>query len=296
MSLTPLKECEVSGRIHSFVAKAKNLLSIDEKTFSEVLDTHQKNVADYLDGKKILSAKQLFSISSFFNTPIERILDGTVDFEVLRKQFVTKEYKLPDEYLIGANGRQRTVINIFNYVLRHFGERELEVILKQFQLSLDYFNDPEELINNKFLVELLDKLQAIGYAEHDFRNMGEESYEVNKTSFLAGLMSTAVSKKELIENVFTDYIKYYDSNFHYKIQKLTDTEAIVNFHQDKDVAEALKTKKLGSMNANIMKLGVLKSLPRYIDETDFDVTIPKSIHLGDSHCAFHISYQNKPHI
>lgn len=295
MSAIP-SEQTVLGKVHGFLHKAQALLGIDDKTLGEVLNVRPEEVQAVISSDKLLSVSQLFNVLSFFNIPLERVLSDSVDFNLLQAHFRGTVCELPERYLVGANGRKRSVINILRWLARNYGERELEIVLKQFQLTMAHFANPDDAINNRFLVDLLSKLEELSYDQNNFLRMGEESYAANRDNHLGQLQAQARSGKELIERMFTEHIKHYDTNFSYQIHRLTDCEAVIKFKQDQNVADALGTKHLGSMNANIMKMGVVKSLPRYIGAPDFDVEIPKSVHLGDSYCAYRISYTNTKHL
>lgn len=290
MSVTPLNEIEIQRKIHGFIRKAQSLLDVRDADLAEVLGVRAQEVQGLLHGRNFLSVGQLFSVLSFFNIPMDRVLNDEVDFKLLHQHFNPLNLELPEHYQVGANGRKRSVINILKYIERHFGARELEIVLKQFQLSTGHFNDPEDRINNRFLVDLLNKLEELGYGHEHFINMGEESFDANRDNELGKLQAQARNTRELIERTFNELICFYDTNYHYKIERLTDTEAQISFKQDSMVAEALKAKRLGSLNADIMKMGVVKSLPRYISSADLEVTIAKSVHLGDDHSAYHIAY------
>ena len=156
-----------------------------------------------------------------------------------------------------------------------------------------HFQNPEEKINNNFIVDLLNFISKNGFSHHDLVMMGKESYLSNKNGVLGDRLAKNKTPQELLESIFIDNIDYFDRNFNYSITNLSDKIARVKVQQNEDVAEILKKRQLGSRELSIYKSGVMSSFPRYIGQPSAKVQLIKCSHDNNSYCEYEFTFKKQ---
>ena len=282
--------------IIQFLNRSRIILNLDDKHLGELLKVNTCDVRHVLTGQRKVTVHNLLHALNHFHVSLEAILENRVDYKTLEAQFKQKgssdQDGLNEFYTENGHNKKRSVINILNYIEANESIEDKFLILRDFQMKLSDFDNPDEIINNRFIVELLDRLFKRGYSLKEIMAMGEFSYECNKDGVLAESLGRLSSSRELLEYFFDVAVKKYDTNYKYCITKLTDEYCEVDLYQNTDVLDAMKTEKLGSPLVSLMKSGVIKTLPKFIGMDDFDVKIGKSIHAGDDHCSYVIHYKN----
>ncbi len=283
--------------IIQFLNRSRIILNLEDKHLGELLQVKTRDVRHVLSGKRSVTIHNLLHALNHFHVSLEAILEDRVDYKVLEAQFkqngTGESGEFNEYYTKNGHNKKRSVINILNYIEKHGSIEDKFLILRDFQMKLSDFDNPDETINNRFIVELLDRLFKRGYSLKEIMAMGEFSYECNKDGELGQSLNRLRSPKELLAYMFEVSVKKYDTNYQYKINKLTDELCEVELHQNPDVLDAMKVDKLGSPLVSLMKSGVIKTLPSFLGMDDFDVKIGKSIHAGDEHCSYLIQYKNQ---
>jgi hypothetical protein len=279
----------------SFITNVQATLNLNDENLGERFGLSGADLKDVREGRSTLKAINLIMGTDSFNVSIDAILEDQVDFLFLGKQFLNGDQFLPEKYSIGAFGKKRSVTNILDYIEKKHGLVEKALLLRKFQLCLNHFDNNDEMINNSFIVDLMNEISKRGYSRQDIIEMGENSYICNKDNLLGMSLKKRKTSKELLEYIFQEAIVHFDKNYHYKIHQLTEDFCEVRLFQNQDVLDALKIPKMGSPLVSLMKQGVINSFPRYIGNVDFKTTIVKSIYNNDEYCSYQINYSEKCH-
>lgn len=289
-----INEKAVSNNILNFIRNSQIITNKTNREFSSYFDMSEKTFSEIISGKRDISARNLIFGSETLDTSIESIINNKVDYLEIEKLFLGIFDELPERYANGAYGKKRSCINILNYIEMNHGIAIKALILRKFNLHLQDFSDPDEVINNHFIVDLVGYLYSNGFNDQDLIGMGEISYICNKDGMIGDTLKDYDNSEDLIEYFFENAVRDFDINYKYEILDLKNNSYTVGLTQIPEVLESMKVKKLGSLEVSLMKSGVIKSLPRYAGKPDFRVTLEKSIHRGDNYCAYKIDFSNKP--
>jgi hypothetical protein len=238
-------------------------------------ETHVENLADALD------------------LDPEAILNATLDFQALEAHRKGNVDYIPTRYSQVAFSKRRTSNYILEFVEREYGWRKKLEILRKLQVTESALQNTEGWINIRFLQDVCHSIVDLTGNPNILQHVGEYSYVANRFSPIGKIYRSLSGPKELFEATFPELAgKYYDKNTHYRLLKLTDTDSILEATANPEVAEGLKTKRVGSPGVCAQKIGVLASFMGYLNLPFAKVEHPSCIHRGDQRCLFSVDFSD----
>ncbi len=283
------------NKVWEVISEIQSSLFLNHNQIAELLGFTGNHFCRLKAKRGPLPADRCLEFVKRLGIPYSALFNGSIDYRVLTRNYFNDEPELPHKYKVGAFGKRRTVINIIEYVAGIRGREYKKALLNHFQMRDDLFLDPNQNINNRFIVDLCDYLvKRGGFTEKDLFEMGKYSFTTNKNNHLGQALSLSPTPSAVYEQVIEDKkILHYDSNFHYIIQKMKKDFCIINIKDNEEVTNILKTKKLGSYYLSVAKAGVFASMPVYAGFDPSVVKILKCSHRGDSHCQIEITFNHQ---
>ncbi len=289
-----LSNSQLSEKYKDFVRKVQFLLNENDEDMSAHFGFTTK------DFNKIMSCGKSFSLFNYqkfldaMNVDLESVLNDAVDYNTILQQLRADRFYFPEIYTRAANGKKRTVINILDYIEKSMGTTYKTLLLRKFQLRPYHLSNPDELINNNFIVDLLHILKTSGFSDEQILKTGEQSYDSNKNTDLGRTFAKYKSPSELMPGIFEEHIDYYDRNFSYKIKKLNNDYCLLDVTQNNDVADSLGKEKIGSSLLSLYKTGVMSSFPKYIGLPNAEVKLLQCAHQNAPTCRYEMKFFKQP--
>lgn len=277
-------------QILNFTLNCQKIFGLSDELMAHQLHLNIRDFNLFKYEKEDINIGRFEEFLKKINVSAVSIFSNSVDYDKIFHEFYGNMDYLQSKYIVGANGKKRTLINILDYIEKTKGKLEKLRILRRFQMSPLQFQNPDELINNNFIVDLLDQLLRDGYSVKEIIEMGENSYEVIKGTDLGRKFHEQRSKKEILEYIFVEAIDSFDKNFNYSLKKLDSSSCVLQVTQNNDVAQAMGKRKIGSVPLSLLKLGVLSTFSRHIGQRDFDVELVKSAHHGSQFCEYSVKF------
>ncbi len=285
-----LSNYQLSEKYKDFVRKIQFLLNENDDSMSLYFEYSTNDFVKVMNSGKSFRLYNYQKFLDVMNVDLESVLNDTVDFKTILFQMHKDMYYFPEIYTLSANGKKRTVINILDYIEKIMGATYKTLLLRKFQLRPYHLSNPDELINNNFIVDLLDVLKKNGFTEEQILKTGEESYYSNKNSDVGRIFAKYKTPSKLIPGIFEEHIDYYDRNFTYKIIKLNDNSCQLEVSQNNEVAESLGKTKIGSTLLSLYKAGVMTSFPKYIVLPNAEVKLVRCAHQNAPACRYEMKF------
>jgi len=287
MQLSPNNELEsLRDKILEFVLNCQKIFGLSDELMAHQLQLSLKDFHLFKHQKEDIKIGKFEEFLKKLNVSATSVFTDSVDYDQIFHHFYGNMSYLQTKYSIGASGRKRTIINILDYIEKTKGKLEKLRILRRFQMSPYQFLDPDELINNNFIVDLFDQLLRDGYGLEDIVKMGEYSYDSIKGTDFGKKLEKQRNKKEVLEYIFVQAIDAFDNNFDYKIKRLNSAQCLLEVRQNEQVAAAMGKKKIGSFPLSISKIGVMSTFARHIGQKDFKVELVRSAYNGQPCCEY----------
>lgn len=96
---------------------------------------------------------------------------------------------------------------------------------------------------------------------------------------------------KVYEHMTVDLISFFERNCTYTLTDLDENSCILESRSNRDVAEALRVRHLGSIDGCLQKAGVLSSAPGYIGLPYAHVNESSCVHRGDDVCRFEVNFE-----
>jgi hypothetical protein len=164
--------------------------------------------------------------------------------------------------------------------------------MRHLQVTESVFSNPDELINLRFNTDLCDYLCKNYGGSALFQQMGAYSIISNMNAPFAQALALNTSVKDLhahfIEGVLANH---WEQNCRYRILKMTNTSLIAESIPNPDVAVALKTRHPGSALVCQTKVGIVSSVPGYLDLPFSHAEEISCVHRGDERCIYEVNFE-----
>lgn len=267
----------------------KDILIIEDDVFYDFFELPKSQRSDFTSSQKDLDSFQVVKFCHNFDINYNHLVSG--DINLFDLKFLKNPEFLPEKYCSTPFSKRRTSLNSLIFFEKKFGSEKIIRILRDMNLTLGHFKDPDMPINILFPNDLYSKLKEIGLTGLDFYHMGLLSSKVNKSSPFAKELLECTNQKDLFERfINTVLLKYFDQNFHYRIHKLNDFQCVLRAYQNEEVLEGLKLKTLCTLETDLVKAGGFASTPHYIDQPICDVKLTKCLAKGDAFSEFTINF------
>ncbi|MCB9091600.1 MAG: hypothetical protein H6621_08800 [Halobacteriovoraceae bacterium] len=283
----------INSKILNFLVKTKFILDLNDEEFANIFELPQNSITSILSNKNTIRIDHFAYILERLNLSFEAVINDTIDYEVLLKQFHHNPYSIPKKYTKCAQSKKRTLKNIFNYILRYRGGFYLRSILKYFQVHVEAFHDDDGLINHNFMTDLLTLLSEKNFDPKDIYAMGANSFQCNEGGFISQMFQNFNSQQDVLECLAHEKSYFFDKNYEYKITKMNKNECFMQISQFEEVAEKLGKVLLGSELVNTLKAGVISTIPQYAGFQPAHVTTLKSVHQGSPYTLYHIQFSQE---
>lgn len=265
-------------------AFARDFLNLDPAEFRRILK-----------GERPLLMHSLFRLSERLNVNIADIGTGNLDLDAIIQNLRGNSGYIHPRYMVAAYSRKHTVLNALEYITRYRGQHIRYSVNRHFQIHDSFWTDaPDSPINLRFITDLWEYLKTLRFEAADYRALGFHSNHTLRNTPIDRALATRSSTTAVFELMFGDFLKNFEQNCEYRINKLQANRCVVDCHSRTEVAEALEVKHLGSLEGCQVKAGVLEGLPVFIGRSAARISETSCVHKGDTICRFVIEYEDSP--
>lgn len=271
----------------------ERLRLVNNFTDENWLDILKLTWADYAlikAGSKNIPKKSILNLAECLDETPQSLINGSVNFKSMQIRSESKNWQIPRQYSYGRHGRSRTTITTFDYLERYHGWRLRYDILKAFDLNESMLTDPFSSISMRLITDVTSHLAKRQFNSGDFFKMGMYSFNGNVETKLGQFYSRLNTPREVLEHMWSECLKFYESNCIYNFLKLNNDEAVLEVLSDPFVAEELGVRHLGNQNICDLKAGIIASAPLYIGYPTAAVTQKSCVHKGDSACVYSVTF------
>lgn len=278
-------------RLWAVLRRIQMTLGLPDSDFAGVLELREREFERLGAHRAEPPLRSLEALSHRLNVSLDAILDGDIDYRVLRARFLGRPQELPEKYLIGAASRRRTVVNVLDFVEREFGWISRTRILRRFQVDEAALLAEDSLINARLSTEICAWLGSWWDAPDVFRRMGMNSLRLNRKGPFGVELAAARDVHELFEMCFPDLIaRHIENNFNWRL-RARNTDRIVVRGAPNPAAYQLTAGKL-ILRSQICQVrqGYIASLPLYLNLPAARVRKISCVYAGDSGCDYDVEF------
>jgi predicted hydrocarbon binding protein len=279
------------GLSHDTLERIRHATQLSESQWQDLLQVTWWDYTLIRTGERKLSESALLRISDHILCAPEQIISGQVDYHGLQMRTDQKSsWEMPEPYSYAQYGRRRTTITTFEYIERYHGWKMRSDVLKHLGLSESILQDPFAPISMRVITDALAYLAKRQFKARDFFGMGLYTYIGNAKTILGEHYGQMSSPKEVIENMWSDCLNFYEQNCRYRFLKLSDQGAVIEVVSEKHVAEEMGVKHLGNEHVCQLKAGMMASAPMYMWQAPAQVVELCCAHKGAQACVFEVSF------
>ncbi len=272
--------------------KLHQVLDISASSFSELMNVSAKEYKSIVNLKDDLPIDSFYLLCDHLKINGDALVNNKIDYSTLHSQFHGKTISVPEKFKVGAYSRRRTIINYLEYIEANCGYDLRYSLLKYLQMTEAAFVNPDKKININCFTEILTFLRKLNFKDNDILRVGGHFLNIHKETAIGKTLSVQNSYRDIYECFFNELINLHEQNCTYFLHKFTDSSCVVDCITNHEVADALKTNKIGSIDVCNYKRGVLMILPLFIGLPIATVGEIKCMHKGDVFCRFEIKYPN----
>lgn len=280
-----------SKKITLLINKLIRMLDIKSEEICDILSISNNELLNIQHGKKELDAFQLLILAKHYNFPLEAFWSDTIDFNILRnRKYNDQNIVMPERYTIGAFSKKNNILPTLNYIERNYGWELKEDALEYLQIDKVFFQDIDAPVSLYLLTDLLDYLKRRGLKDQEIFNIGLESASTKENLILKQLLGKAKSPRELYEIYTHQVVHKVERNNLYRIVRLTNDYLIIDFLENPELLEILKTKHSGTPLRCINRQGLASVATKFLGVPPTQVTEIKCVHRGDPFCRMYLDF------
>jgi hypothetical protein len=291
------KKSFLNSQIKSTLEQIKDTLQISEDEWLDILKVTQVEYSQFLSSQKSLPLSSVIRVADNFELSLTAMMDNKVDYRVLLGRFHENVTLIPKKYLHYAFSRYQTVSVMLDYIEKTLGSFARGMAIRYFQIPEVLLADDQGSINCLFFIDFFDYLnRTYKLTPEFFLAMGRHSTSHHKNRSLGLFFKNARKIREIYELMFGSLLPLYEQNCQYKILSMIQSKYLIQCHEKKDLAAALKIEHVGNIHFCLWKIGVFSSATGFIGLPNCQVKEKKCVHLGDSYCLFEIDVSHLNHL
>ncbi|MEK6624599.1 MAG: hypothetical protein AABY86_06510, partial [Bdellovibrionota bacterium] len=179
-------------------SKIQHCLCLSDDQFAHFLEVSPISFKALSSNKTTLPLGIAVTLSEKLHFDLEDFLEKDLDMDAISSAYFKLD-QLPERYRPAAFSRARTLTHIFDYIEKKEGKLRKNIILRKFQTSGEFFNNPDNLLNIHFITDLTEHLHRLGYTKEDFFQMGQNSAHVNSRGPVVDYLKDAKTLKNGFE-------------------------------------------------------------------------------------------------
>lgn len=261
---------------------------LPEADFARLLGFSEENYLSLKKQTKDVPLTAAVRLSEAFNVDLHGLWGSSIDRKAAERYFHRAPIELPERYNVGKFSKVRSVLNLLEGVRLQRGEQYLENLLRHSQIPQSFFDDPEKMINVRFLTDLTELLAQRGWSSQQLFALGQMSYQTHRQSSFGQSMATYRSWKKVYEGLVLHHSGAFDRNYDYKLHLSQEDRIIIDAVPREEVCEALKTDVFDTETTCFTRMGVMSTASCYASLPASIVTKLKSIHEGDGRNRYEI--------
>jgi hypothetical protein len=190
------------------------------KTMSEAVGTGTAEILNWWSDREAkLNEKALDSFGRFFGVSPEHLFGDSRDqvVQLIRQRLFHGPRALPEAYNHQTSSFVRATAHIVDYVALTFGRRSADHILMGMNVHPLIFDDLDNRINLRFIIDLLNELKTMGVPDDQIESLGSYIFLSLEHTKLGAQFRTATSYRECYAVVAANS-KLFDTNFEYKVE------------------------------------------------------------------------------
>lgn len=272
--------------------KIKERLLFSDSQFADFLDLPFHIYLKTKERRDTFSLFHMSEVADKLKIHLEDFIDP--NFEFNGRLFIGSQ-SLPDRYCHATFSTMRPVMNILSYIEKYRGFEAKRQLLCKFQIQESQLCNPDIRTNILLITDLLDYLNRIyDLAADEFIAMGQMMPDLDANQILKDKVIDVKSVEEVYEQVILNYAHCFDRNCTYKINKLNESELIVDIIPNGEVLEALKATPnvFGSELLCLTRMGVFSSIPRLKYRANGIATKLESTFSGGTRNRYRIYFGN----
>lgn len=256
-----------------------------------VLGMSEKTYQSFLKGQVPLPDSSIISLARYLGIDAEDILKGSVDYRAVAVQKGGGMRELPEPYAVAAFSRRRTTITSFDYIEKHLGWQARAGALRHLNVNEAVLADHMAPINTRFFTDAVTYLRDThGLSAQHIFEMGVHSSSANRNTLIGTVLSSARNVGEAYLTFVEELLKFFEHHSRNNITFLGEHSCIIEATPLPYIAEAMGTHHLGSWQICAIRVGVLSSIPCYLNLPLAKVSETLCVHRGDKVCRFEIEF------
>ncbi len=244
----------------------------------------------FLEGKHSVDTLSFAHFASELGFGLESFFNLSVDLDTLKDHANGNTLSLPLNYSEGATSKKFSFIMLMKEIEMQFGAQFLQASLRKLQIHSDIANDPNGFINYKAFDDLFANLMRMGVSKEVIHSWGKFSFDTLKDAEIFAPLRDKKNTSSFYETYLTEILSSVEKNNLYKVKKITPTYLILESHENPEMLEMFKIKRIGKSTRCIYRAGILSGASQIIGKGYSQVIEEKCVHRGDSHCVFKIYF------
>ena len=275
-----------SPRLYSdYLLEVQAKLQWTDTDMADHLKLSHKEWRNISEGEKEPSLIALSSFAESIDVDIEKVFHQNLDLDLLIRRNTNGVDSLPEHYIPGAFSRVRTSKTLLDFIEFYFGWRMRQKVLSTLNMNEAAIADSERYINVNFFRDICDTMKSFDYNDEILRRMGEFSVYSNRSGVVGKMFEDCSTPRAVYEKAIPVLGTYFEKNHHYRILDISDHHCTMESRVHEQLAEELKTSKVGSVHMCTAREGVGSSFVLYAGAYRTTVTKLECIHTGSDRCV-----------
>lgn len=272
--------------------RLRTTLSMDVKSWSEILDVSVEDYAAIQNNSKPVSIVTLARVTDHLQLTLESLMNNRIDYRAVAARHSGDNAFLPERYVVGAMSKRRSSYNLLTATEDLLGWRARSMAMRHLQVTEAAFTNLDDVINLRFNTDLCDYLAKHYGGSHLFHQMGAYFIINNLNSPIGKALAKNKTLMELYQQFIEELVpKYWENNFRYRIVSIGPGFIRAEGVPNPDVADSLKVQNPGSASVCQTKVGLVSSVAGCLGVPFAHVEEISCVHRGDDKCVYDIDFE-----
>jgi hypothetical protein len=235
----------------------KKDIGLNDHMIPQIFGLTSKEYFKKIHGQTPFKYNELVSFSNYLGVTIDNILSDSIDYDVIKKRFITPSYALPEKYLKAAGTYIHTLRYMIEFCKYKFGKKYRQMILDHLQLDEKVLLNSKLMVNLELLNDFAQFVNSHGFDLDDFNYMALYVNQFGRRSQIQSIIKDCTNVSGILKIMVQNQNKY-DQNFTYSIKQKGDLFCITG-KSNEYINQEIGSKKICSDLINHFKAYTIKN-------------------------------------
>jgi hypothetical protein len=251
----------------------------------------QKDYFQLRTSRKDVPAHSILLLSEELQLDPETLSFGRLDYTALQIHQSGKPNYLRERYSEGAFCQRRICIPILDYSDLHISPSLTDLLLKKFQVRRSVFEQADETINLRFLMDAFDFYLQMRHPAKTCFQMGAHFSAVNQNTEIGKALHSLRTVHADYDYFITQLAESLDNNYSYRLLKLDHASGTLEIQPKEHAIQFFQSPLIGNQNICLMKAGLMSGIPVFLNLPFASTIETHCIHRDDPVCRFNVNFE-----